>query len=182
MDNTSKIRDQVAAVNQANVDAALRYASVILGSAERLIGIQVEAAKSAFAVNAQNAKALASVKDIQELEAIRAKLVKPSVEQASDYARSIYQVAASTQAELSKLVEEQVSEFNKNVVTALDNAEQSAPAGSGLAVAAMKSAIAAANTAYENLSKTAKQFQETAEATAANITSQAATTAKKKSA
>lgn len=185
MDNTSKVRDQLAAANQANVDTALRYASIILGSAERMIGIQVEAAKNAFAISAQNAKALSGVKDVQELEAIRTNLVKPSVEQATDYARSIYDVATSTQSELSKLVEEQVADFNKQVISALDNVEKTP--GSNLAVAAMKSAIAAANTAYENLSKTAKQFQDNAEATAesvaaqtSNVATQAASASKKK--
>lgn len=172
MDNTSKVKEQLSAVNQANVDAALRYASIILGSAERMIAIQVEAAKSAFAIGAQNAKSLSSVRDVQELDSLRSTLVKPSIEQASDYARSIYNVATSTQAELSKLVEEQAAEFNRQVVEAIDTVEKTSPAASGLAVAAVKSAIAAANTAYENLSKTAKQFQDSAEATVNSVAAQ----------
>ncbi|MBC7945064.1 MAG: phasin family protein [Burkholderiales bacterium] len=187
MDNTTKVKEQLSAVNQANVDTALRYASIILGSAERMIAIQVEAAKTAFATGAQNAKALSSVKDVQELDSLRANLVKPSVEQASEYARSIYNVATSTQAELSKLVEEQAAEFNRQMVQAIDSVEKTSPAAS-VAVAAVKSAITAANTAYENLSKTAKQFQESAEATmnsvaaqASNAAAQTAAASKKKS-
>ncbi len=173
MDNTSKVKEQLSAVAQANVDTALRYASIILGSTERMIAIQVEAAKNAFAISAQNAKALSSVKDVQELDTLRTNLVKPSVEQAADYARSIYNVATSTQAELSKLVEEQAANFNRQVVEAIDSAEKTAPGASGMAVAAVKTAIAAANTAYENLSKTAKQFQDSAEATVNSVAAQA---------
>ena len=54
---------------------------------------------------------------------------------------------------MSKVFEGQVAELNKGVATALDKAAKSAPAGSDVAVAAVKSAIAAANSAYDSMSK-----------------------------
>jgi len=59
-----------------------------------------------------------------------------------------------------------VSDFNKQVVTALDKMVKTAPAGSEVGIAAFKSAIAAVNSGYDNISKVAKQF---ADATQSNI-------------
>ena len=75
-------------------------------------------------------------------------------------------MTTATQAEFGKLVEEQVAEFNKQVVTTLDKMVKTAPAGSEVGIAAFKSGIAAVNSAYDNLSKVAKQFTE---ATQSNI-------------
>jgi hypothetical protein len=82
----------------------------------------------------------------------------------------VYEIATQTQEELSKVVEGQFSEMNKNVATALDKAAKNAPAGSDVAVAAVKSAIAAANSAYDSMTKAAKQVAEIAEANVAAAT------------
>jgi hypothetical protein len=97
-------------------------------------------------------------------------LAQPAVEKAVAYSRSVYEIATQTQEELSKVVEGQFSEMNKNVATALDKAAKNAPAGSDVAVAAVKSAIAAANSAYDSMTKAAKQVAEIAEANVAAAT------------
>ena len=109
---------------------------------------------------------IAAVKDIKELAALKDSLAQPTIEKATAYAKSVYDVTTATQAELGALVEQQVSEFNKQVVTALDKMVKTAPAGSEVGVAAVKSAITAVNAAYDNLSKVAKQF---ADVTQSNI-------------
>ena len=83
-------------------------------------------------------------KDVQEAMAIQASLAQPNVEKAVAYSRSVYEISAQTQEELSKMVEAQFSDFQKTVAGLLDQAAKSAPAGSDVAVAAVKSAIAAA--------------------------------------
>jgi hypothetical protein len=63
-----------------------------------------------------------------------------------------------------------VAEWNENFSALLDKAVKNAPAGSDVAVAAVKSMIAAANSAYDNMSKVAKQATEIAEANVAAAT------------
>src|SRR5690606_10115109 len=87
-------------------------------------------------------------------------------EKATAYVKSMYDCATETQAEFGKLVEGQVAEFNKEVVAGLDKLVKTAPAGSEVGIAAIKSGIAAVNSAYDNLSKVAKQF---AQATQSNL-------------
>jgi hypothetical protein len=82
----------------------------------------------------------------------------------------VYEVATETSGELSKVAEKRVAEWNENFVTLLDKVSKNAPAGSDVAVAAVKSMLAASNAAYDNLNKVAKQASEIAEANVAAAT------------
>ena len=139
--------EQFMALNKANLEAAVRFAGIALEGAERMLELQLKTAKSAFADSVQQAKAFTEIKDVQELAQLKNTLAQPAMEKATSYVKSVYDVAAATQSEINKLVEEQVAEFNKQVVTSLDKVVKSAPAGSEVAVAAVKSAITAVNSA-----------------------------------
>jgi phasin family protein len=174
--------DQMMALNKASLEAAVRFAGIALEGAERMLELQLKTAKSAFADGVQQAKAFTEIKDVQELAHLKNTIAQPSMEKATSYYKSVYDVAATTQSEINKLVEEQVAEFNKQVVTSLDKVVKSAPAGSEVAVAAVKSAITAVNSAYDNLSKSAKQFAEMTQANVEAATVQAVHATKKKAA
>jgi phasin family protein len=171
--------EQLLALNKANLEVAARFAGVALQGAERLLDLQLKAAKSAFADSIENAKAFAAVKDMQEFAALKDNVAQPSIEKATAYAKSVYDVASATQAEFGKLVEEQFADFNKQVVTALDKLVKTAPAGSEVGIAAIKSGIAAVNSAYDNLSKVAKQFTDATQSNLEAVAKQAMPSAKK---
>jgi phasin family protein len=152
--------EQLLALNKANLEIAAKFAGVALQGAERILELQLKAAKAVFADGVENAKTLAAVKDIKELAALKDSLAQPSIEKATAYAKDIYDATAATQAEFGKLVDEQFADFNKQVVTVLDKMVKNAPVGSEVGIAALKSGIAAANGAYENMSKVAKQITE----------------------
>lgn len=158
--------EQLIALNKANLEVAMKFAGVAIEGAEKVIDLQLKAAKTAFADSFEGAKALASVKDLQQFAALKDNLAQPSIEKATAYAKSLYDVATETQAEFGKLVEAQVADFNKELVAGLDKMVKTAPAGSEVGVAALKSAIGAVNSAYDNLTKVAKQF---AQATQSNL-------------
>lgn len=181
--------EQFAAANKVAVDSLLTVANTALASAERIAALNLNTARSLLEDGVANTKAILGAKDAQEVVAIQAALAQPNVEKAVAYSRSIYEISAQTQEELSKLVEAQFAEFQKNVAGMLDKVSKQAPAGSDVAVAAVKSAFAAANSAFDNLNKAAKQVAEIAEANvsaATNATVKAvgatATAAKKKAA
>lgn len=171
--------DQLMALNKANLEVAMKFAGVALHGAERILDLQLKAARTAFADSVENAKTIAAVKDLKELAALQDTLAQPTIEKATAYAKSIYDVTAETQAEFGKLVEEQVAEVNKQVVTALDKLVKTAPAGSEVGIATLKSAMAAANSAYENMSKVTKQFVEVTQSNIEAVAKQAVTDTKK---
>ena len=165
--------EQFVAINKANIETAVKFAGIAMESAERMIELQLKAARTAFEDSVQGAKALASVKDLQQFAALNDNLTQPSIEKAQAYARGVYDVAATAQAEFTKLVEAQVAEFNKQTVSALDRMVKTAPAGSEVGIATLKSAIAAVNSAYDNLSKVAKQVTEVTQSNMEAVAKQA---------
>ena len=174
--------EQLVALNKAGFETAVKFAGVALHGAERMLDLQVKVTKNAIAESVENVKAIAGAKDLQQLAAIKDSMTQPTIDKATAYAKNMYDVATETQAEFSKLIEEQVAEFNKHVVTGLDKVVKSAPAGSEVAIAAVKSAISAVNTAYDNVAKSAKQFAEMTQANVEAATTQATQTGKKKAA
>jgi phasin family protein len=174
--------EQFIAINKASLEAALRFAGVALDGAERLIDLQLKTAKSALADGLQSARAMTSVRDFDQLAALKDTVVQPTFEKATAYAKEVYDVATAAQADLSKVVEEQVSEFNKQMISALDQMVKTAPAGSEVGIAAMKSTLAAVNSGFDNFTKVAKQFGEATQnniEVVANQTIEAAKKAKK---
>jgi phasin family protein len=157
----------------------MRFAGVAMEGAERMFDLQIKAAKSVFADSIEGAKALAAVKDVQQFAALKENLAQPSMEKATAYAKSVYDVATSTQAEFGKLAEAQVADFNKQIVTVLDKMVKTAPAGSEVGIAALKSAMAAVNASYDNVTKVAKQFSDATQSNIEAATKQAVSGAKK---
>lgn len=171
--------EELMALNKAQLEAAARFAGVALQGAEKMFEVQMQAARKAFEGSLENVRALASVKDMQELAALKDHMAQPTIEEATAYAKGLYDTAVDTQAKLAGLIEQQVAQFNKQVVTLLDRAAQDAPAGSEVGIRALKSGIAAVNAAYDNLAKLARQVTETAQANMEAAGRQAANEARK---
>jgi phasin family protein len=174
--------EQLIAINKATLEAAFRFAGVALGGAERMLELQMKLAKSTLNDGIENARALASVRDFEQLAALKDTVVQPGFEKATAYAKEVYDVASVTQSDMSKVVEEQVTEFNKQVVATLDQLVKNAPVGSEAGIAAMKSTLAAVNSGFDNFTKVAKQFGDATQnnmEVVANQTIEAAKKAKK---
>src|SRR5919198_1546838 len=70
-----------------------------------------------------------------------------AIEKAIAYSKSVYEVATEANSEFSRVAERRVAEWNENFVSLLDKVSKNATAGSDVAVAAVKSMLAAANVA-----------------------------------
>lgn len=178
---TTAVPEQFSALGKAQLDAALRFATVAAESAEKLVDLQLKTARTVFSESAKNVKALAEVKDVAELPAWTSANFQPGIDKATAYARSLYDLALGAQSEISALLEGQIAEFNKQATAAMDAAVKSAPAGSEAMIPALKSVIGTANSVYESIARAGKQLTAMTEA---NLTAaaQTASPAKKKSA
>jgi phasin family protein len=102
-------------------------------------------------------KALASAKDIQEFLKVQSTFALPSIESAVAYMNAAYGIASETANTFAKMAESQISAGNEKITTAVEEFSKNAPAGSESGVALVRSALTAANAAYETASKAAKQ-------------------------
>ncbi|NYG34924.1 phasin family protein [Sphaerotilus montanus] len=162
--------DQFAAAAQSNLDTAVALGQKAFGGVEKLVELNLQTARAALDESAANAKALLSVKDAQGLAALQSSVLQPAAEKATAYSRQVYEIAAATQADISKLFEGQVSASQQSVQGFVEAALKNAPAGSESAVAFMKQAMTASSTAMESAQKAAKQAVSAAEANIQSMT------------
>lgn len=165
--------EQVMAAHKANVDTLFGLTNKAFEGVEKLVELNLQVAKSSLSEAADTSKAMLSVKDAQELLALQAAMLQPSAEKAAAYSRHLYDIAAGTNAEVTKVAEAQFADAQKKMMAVVDTAVKNAPAGTENAVALVKSAVAAANNAFESVQKAAKQAAEVAEANFQAVTSTA---------
>ncbi len=156
-------------LNKSNVDAAMRVAAITLRSIEKLVGLQLGTAKEVLSDGASGARLLTEVKKPDDLKLLRERLVEPGIEKVQAYARNLYDVAAATQKEMSAVVESQIGDITKSMTAVLDQMAKTAPSGADLAVTAVRTAVSAANVAFDSLSRAAKQATEVGEASFAAV-------------
>jgi len=165
--------EQLLASHKANVETLFGLTNKAFEGVEKLVELNLQVARTALAESADTTRAVLSVKDAQELLALQAGLLQPSAEKAAAYSRHVYDITAATNAEVAKVAEEQMADMQRKFMALVDSAVKNAPAGSENAVALVKSAVAAANNAYESVHKAAKQAAEIAEANIQAVTSTA---------
>lgn len=164
--------EQMIAAQKAHVDTLLGLTHKAFEGVEKLVELNMQLARAAMADTADQAKAVMSVKDAQELLALQAGLLQPAAEKAAAYQRSLYELAQNTNAEWVKVAEAQMAKAQQNLHAMIDTAAKGAPAGTENAVALVKSAVSAANNAFETVHKAAKQA---ADITEANLQAMAGT-------
>ena len=156
--------EHLASASQAAAETFFALASNALTRQEDLSSLNLNLARTLLEEEIRNVQALHEAKDAQQYFALRLSQSQSLVEKLVAYTRSLYEITAQFQGAMTKVAEAHFVEINKNVSEALDSAAKHAPAGSDVAIAAVKSAIASASTAYENFSNANKQAAEIAEA------------------
>lgn len=125
----------------AGIETLASLASATFAGMERLAALNLNAARTLMQQGADASRALLS---------LQGTLANTDSETAADYVRRVCEIANQTREVLSNAVE--------------------LPAGSDLALNALRSARAAANSAYDSINKAARQAGELAEANLAVAT------------
>ena len=156
--------EQILASHKANIETLFGLTTKAFEGVEKLVELNVTASRAALSEAASHTQAVLGVKDAQELLALQASLFQPLAEKTAAYSRHLYDIASGTGTEFSKVAEAKASEAQKNFASMVDAAAKNAPAGSETAVAVMKSAVSAANNAFDSVQKAVKQATDAAEA------------------
>ena len=179
--------EQIMASHKASIETLFGLTHKAFEGVEKLVELNVQATKAALAEAGNHAQSVMGVKDAQEFLALQASMVQPLAEKTAAYSRHLYDIASAAGADLGKTIESQSAEAQQKVMSLVDNATKNAPAGSESAVAVMKTAVAAANNAFESMQKAVKQASDMTETnfksaanTALNATKSATTAAKKR--
>ena len=169
--------DQFAAANEAAIEQFSYFAKLSLANVEKFAGLGLNAARDSVALATKHAQSVAGARDVNEVIALNSAALEPALKRAYAYSRTAFEAATETSSEVKRVLEKQNAEVQKAAVSALEEAFKYAPAGSETVVANVKSAITAAQSAYDNLAAINKQIYDTVEKTVEQsvATAQAAT-------
>lgn len=174
--------DQFAALQRQSLESAQAIALASFAGFERLTQLNVQAAKASLEEGVQKGVSLLETKDVKALADSISDSAQPANDKFTAYARHVYEIASETGAEISKVVEKQLSEGNRQVTAAIEAIAKNAPAGSEGVVTLVKSAVTAANSAWDQVNKASRQVVELTEANVASATNGTRSAAKRKTA
>lgn len=162
------IQDQMSVATKSGLEANLALYIALtnktLESVEKLVNLNITAAKASMEESTATAKQMLAVKDPQELISLVTAQSKPNLEKALSYGSHLASIASSTQAEFTKAAEAQIAAVTSKVNELVDEVARKAPAGSESLIAIMKSTLGNASNSYEQLTRTTKQAAEALEA------------------
>jgi phasin family protein len=167
-------------VQKSQLDAWRAVSQAMFNAAEKLLELNLAAARAALHDAAESGHALLGARDAQELVSLAGSGTQPTLEKLVGYSRNAYGIASGAGAELSKIIEAQISEGSRKFADLVELAAKNAPTGTEPAVSLFKSAMAAANTAFDTATKATRQATDWAESnftTAATATLNAAASA-----
>ena len=148
--------EQVAAA-KANLDAFFELGGKVFEGVEKLVALNLQVVRSTLAEAQENVTKVPGTTDPQQWFALQAGFTGPFAEKSLSYGRQVFDIASTTQAEVTQLAQAHYERYNGRVQALVEDAAKHTPAGSEAAIAAWKSAITATTTLYETLQKTGQQ-------------------------
>ena len=149
----TKQEQQFNEIQKKNLEAAMRLAQLSIENSQRIMELQVGTAKSLFEEGVANAKALSSVKDPAEALSLRTSYAQSTTEKMLSCAREIAELTAKTQAEVGKMVTEQLTGGGQDVVESFQKLFKGIPIGDHNAMGNIQGALDTARAAYEQITK-----------------------------
>ena len=176
--------DQFVAMHRQSLESAQAIALASFAGFEKLTQLNVQAAKASFEEGVQKGVSLLDTKDAKGLAESFADSAQPASDKFTAYAKHVYEIASETSNEISKVVEKQFAEGNRQLTAAIEAIAKNSPVGSEGVVTLVKSAVTAANATWDQVNKAGRQVVEMTEANVANATNaaRAATSTKRKAA
>jgi phasin family protein len=160
--------EQLSAASKSSIESQLALFTSLSSKAfegvEKLIELNITAARASIEESTAAARQLFAAKDPQEWLSLTSSLVQPAPEKFASYGRQVASITSSVQSEFTKAAETQITENSRKVLELIEELSKNAPAGSENFVTFLKSAVGNATAGYEQLNKTTKQAAETIEA------------------
>jgi len=154
---------QFAELQKSQIDALFALSHTMFDATERFVDLNLAATKALMEESADKTQELLGVKDAQELLVVGGAYAQPTLDKFVNYGRNVYSIASGASSDVSKIIESQIADSNKKFAELIEFAAKSAPTGSEPVVSMFKSAVAAANTAYDTFTKATKQAVDVAE-------------------
>ena len=165
--------DQITAANKTNLDTVQGIATKSFAGVEKMVELNMAAAKALMTESFSHAQSVLAAKDLQAAFALQTGLVAPMTEKTVSYSRHVYGILMEASSEYTKAVEGKTAEAQKAITEVMENVSKNAPVGTESAVAVLKSALASSQNAIDSAQSSAKQALAMAESNNSAVTEQA---------
>lgn len=176
-------QEQLSELQKKNLDAAMRLAQLSIENSQRIVELQVDTARALFEDSVNNAKSLTTSGDPQQQLTLRAELARSTTERMLACARQIAEITTATQAEFGKLVSQQLTSGNQDVLASLQKMFDGMPITQSGALENIQAAVNSAQSAFEQVAKASQdafaQFTQVAGKAASQATEAASGAPKK---
>ena len=156
--NSLKSPEALMKLQQDSLATAVRFAQLTVEASQRLLAVQLDAARHAVEAGTRNVDALSRVKTPEEAIALRTELAAQAVEQALDYSESVYAVSSELQDRFGKLVEERMDAASSDLEGTMEKLLDAAPPGAAAAADAVRRALQAGQSAFQDMTRTSRQM------------------------
>ena len=170
MANTSF--DTLISGQKSALDTLQAFAYISLDSIEKAASHHLSSSRRVLEQQFKQSKDILDSKDVPGTVSLGHALVQQHIDNGIDYLRGLHEIANESREQAISLLESNHGEWHKAISSTLDWYAKS----SGHADAVVRSAVSAANSAFENAHKTARQVASIADASvkaATSVTSRA---------
>lgn len=143
----------LGAMQKKNLEAAVRLAQMSIENSQRILELQVKAAKEIFEDGVANAQTLSEVKTPQEALELRSRYAQHSAEKMFACSRGIAEATAQMQSELGRLLSQQVSNGSQDIMAAMQSFLKGMPMNNHAAAETLSTTFEAARQTLEQVSK-----------------------------
>ena len=155
--------------HKASVGALFALASEAFAGVEQLAALNLQAIKTALVELERGTEAALAAKSPADLLKLQSAALQVAPQKAADYGRQVKEILAAATAAQRKAVETRVAEVQAKFLEAVNGVLKNAP-GNEATLALVKSAVAAASSAYDSMNKASKQVSNALEANVAKVT------------
>lgn len=170
--------EDMFAAQRAAVNALVSVGNTALASAERMAALNLHAVREAMVDFAEGTQRMLTTQSARDAAGLHSQLAKPQVEKGVRYSRSLYEMSTAAQEDATQIIEDQYNGFMSSMTELANQIAKVTPAGSEVAVAAIRSTMRSANEAFERFNNAVMRFTEVTEdsvSTMGNATVKAAT-------
>ena len=141
--------EQITELQRNNLDSAMHLAQLSIDNSTRIMELQTELARTLFNDGIENAKALTTAADAQQVVELRARYAQESAQKMVAAAQEIASVSKETGEEFSRLLQNQ----GTGLMNPFQSFFRGLPEGQNQFADVMKKTVDSANAAFEQMAE-----------------------------
>ncbi|MFA9439554.1 phasin family protein [Uliginosibacterium sp. sgz301328] len=144
-------QEALGALQKKNLDAAMELAQLSIENSQRILELQMQAARDIFESGVSSARAVAQASTPQEALQLRSRYAQETTEKMLACSRGIAQVATELQIEMGRLVSQQFAESGSDVIASMQGMFKNTPLSNDAATKALQDSFDTARRTLEQV-------------------------------